>query len=100
MQIVGFPMRRLILYYSSTFYIENLSLNTLSVATKPGLCQTWSKDWFYHDVALMINFFKFVRVNVLCPQSTAKVMSGQSVILATLFLDTPPKGRLSVLSAH
>ena len=39
-------------------------------------------------------------VGTLCPLSTAKVMPGLSVILATLFLDRPPRDMLPVLSAH
>ena len=36
----------------------------------------------------------------LRPRSTAEVMSGRSVILSTLFLGKPPRGRLPELSAH
>ena len=42
----------------------------------------------------------FVWVDALRPRSTAEIMSGRSVILSTLFLDKPPRGRLPVLSAH
>ena len=35
----------------------------------------------------------FVLVDALRPRSTAEVMSGRSVILSTLFLGKPPRGR-------
>ena len=42
----------------------------------------------------------FVSVDALRSRSTAEVMSGRSVIISTLFLGKPPRGRWPVLSAH
>ena len=36
--------------------------------------------------------FGLVWVDALRPRSTAKVMSGRSIILSTLFLGKPPRG--------
>ena len=44
----------------------------------------------YH---LYIHLFGFVWVDALRPGSTAEVKSGRSVILSTLFLGKPPRGR-------
>ena len=41
----------------------------------------------------VILFCLFVWVDALRPRSTAEVMSGLSVILSTLFLGKPPRGR-------
>ena len=44
----------------------------------------------YHEADL---FCLFVRVDALRPRSTTEVMVGRSVILSTLFLGKPPRGR-------
>ena len=54
-------------------------------------------------IALPVLSYRRAKNGSVCAihlQSTAKVMSGWSVILATLFLGKPPTGRLPVYSAY
>ena len=78
------------------------------------LCSIIIYSFFFKNVSIFIfimhfkNTFSNEIMAVLCRcrwnqdryHLPAEVMSGRSVILSTLFLGKPPRGRLPVLSAH
>ena len=75
-----------------TPYLESdtlLAPSIMSICTleKRGICSGCVT--FYRHV----NFVLFVLVDALRQGSTAEVMSGRSVILSTLLLGKPPRGR-------
>ena len=55
---------------------------------------------YWYIAVFFVAVFSISLIAALRPRKIAEVMLGRSVILTTLFLSKPPKGRLPVLSVH